>query len=89
MTGIQCNIAFGIASFYPIYLFVLDPSSSRITPWLLVVMGIMCAICFGAVIHTVMEVKRARKLQILSRTYYVASRLPAPENNASFLWQNF
>lgn len=38
-----------------------DPSSSRITPWLLVVMGIMCAICFGAVIHTVMEVKRARK----------------------------
>ena len=46
---------------YPIYVFVIDPSSSRITPWLLVVMGIICTICFGALIHTVMEVKRARK----------------------------
>ena len=53
--------AFRITSFYPIYLFVVDPSSSRITPWFLVVMGIICTICFGALVHTVMEVKRTRK----------------------------
>lgn len=37
-----------------------DHGSKNMTKWLFVVMGCVCAMCFGAVLHTMKEAKRAK-----------------------------
>ena len=37
-----------------------DHGSKNMTKWLFVVMGCVCAMCFGAVLHTMKEVKQAK-----------------------------
>ena len=68
--AIVCVFFFFILLFFLSYLIsssvwlsFSDPPSSSMTVWLFVVMGFICVVCLGAVIHSVREAKQTNANQ--------------------------